>query len=207
MMHKMNLNPWMTMWTNPRKTIREIVNISPKKGMFILACIFGLQYLLSLAHSMSLGQNYSPLVILIASLVCAPFIGYFWFYVFSGCVYWTGKLFKGQSQFFQILSSVAWSAIPYILNVLMWFIFLATSTFTVFVQQTEGFTFFFINLISLITAIWSLILVLKCIKEVQDFSYWKSIGNYLAGLVVYFLILFGIGTAFAGLSYFVTGVV
>jgi len=207
MMHKMNLNPWVTMWTNPRKTIREIVNIAPRKGMFLLAFFFGLQYLLNLAHTMSIGQNFSPLMILISAVILAPLIGYFWFYVFGGCLYWTGKLFKGQGKFFQILSSVAWSSIPYILNVLMWFLFLVTSTFTIFVKNSEGFTFFFINFITLITAIWSLVLVIKCIKEVQDFSYWKSIGNYLAALVVYFIILFGIGAAFAGISYLITGVV
>lgn len=202
-MHQMNLNPWLSMWTNPRKTIREIINIKPRKGMFLLAMIFGLQYMLNFAHSFSLGMYFHPLFILIASIVVSPLLGYFWFYLFGVCLYWTGKIFKGQAKFAQILSSVAWSSVPYIINILMWFLFLATSTFTIFVQYSEGYTFFFISIISLITAVWSLVIILKCLIEVQDYSFWKSIGNYLLSLALYFLVLFIIGSFFAFASYIV----
>lgn len=207
-MHRiMNLNPWLSMWTNPRKTIREIVNIAPRKGMFLLAAIFGLQYILNFAHSFSLGLYFNPFVILLAAIVISPLLGYFWFYLYGACLYWTGKIFKGQARFEQILSCMAWSTIPYILNILMWFLFLVTSTFTIFVQHSEGFTFFFISIISLITAVWSLVLLLNCMIEVQDYSFWRSIGNYLSALAVYFIILFLIGSFFAFISYVVASII
>ena len=199
-MHQMNLNPWISMWTNPRKTIREIVNISPRKGFFLLAVFFGLQYLLNFAHTFSLGIHFDPIFILIVSIVVSPILGYFWFYLFGACLYYSGKMLKGQSRYFQILSSMAWSSVPYILTVFMWFLFMVTSTYSVFIQQTDGFTFFFISLVILISAIWSLVLILKCLMEVQEFSCWRAIGNYLLGLVFYYIALFAVAACFALIS-------
>lgn len=206
MKYEMNLNPWISMWKNPRKTIREIVNIAPQRGLFLLAVIFGLQYLLNIAHTMSLGKSFSPAMLLIGALVLSWIVGFIWFYAFGACLYWTGKLFKGQSKFFQLRASVAWASVPYILNILMWIVFLATSTFTIFVEYSQGFTFFFISCVTLITAIWSLILLIQCVKEVQDFSYWRAIGNYIVALILYFFLLFLVGTLFTGVSYFFVGV-
>lgn len=199
-MHQMNLNPWITMWTNPRRTIREIINIAPKKGVFLLAVIFGLQYLLNFAHTFSLGVHFPPILILILSIVASPLLGYFWFYLFGACLYYSGKLLKGQSKYYQIISSMAWSSVPYLLTLFMWFVFLVASAYSTFIQQTDNTTFFFISFVILITAVWSLVLILKCLMEVQEFSCLRSIGNYLLGLVFYYIVLLVLALIFAGIS-------
>jgi hypothetical protein len=69
------------------------------------------------------------------------------------------------------------------------------------VEYSEGFTFAFISMMTLITIIWSVVLLIKCIKEVQDFSYWRALGNYILGLLIYFSLVVGAGAILAVISY------
>lgn len=201
MNHKMNVNPWRSIWTNPRKTIREIVNICPKKGFYIISVLFSFQYLLNLAQSFSLGFYFQPIVIVIGSAILSTFVGLLLFHLSSYSLYWTGKIFKGVATITHIRASVAWSSLPYAINIIMWFLFLLTTTNPTFVQAGRSISFLFVNLISIIVAIWSMVLLVQTIKEVQEFSYAKAIGNYILGMILYFFFLFSIYYALFFSSY------
>lgn len=164
----MNNNPWLSIWTSPSKTIREIVSTNPKRGLFILALIVGLQCVLRNYDFFSKSYNLSY-VSLIVLVILSPAIGYLLFYFFSLLFLWTGKLFKGRAPFSHILSAYAWSCLPLVMT-------LAVLALNLVIL---GVTLPFVNFVSVVASIWSFILLVNCMKEVQGYSVWKAIGNIL----------------------------
>lgn len=203
-MHKTNHNPWMSMWTNPRSTIKEMLKSSPTRGFFALAVIFGLQYLLNLAQSFSLGSKMNPLVILILCIVLSPIAGIIWFYFFGACLHWTGRLFKGKASHHELRSVVMWSTVPFLISLAMWVILLLTSFSTAFIQKSTGVMFLLVTVIGLIASLWSVVLMIFGLKEVQNYNYWKAIGNYILSAILYFIVVFVLSTIVVYVLGFIT---
>ena len=93
-------SPWLTVWTEPRETIRRIIAENPKRSLWLLAAIYGFSSLLNSFQSGSLGASIAMAPLLLLALVIAPFWGYFVFALWSWVVLWTGKIFKGQGNFY-----------------------------------------------------------------------------------------------------------
>ncbi len=177
----------MEMWLHPRKTIQTIVEFSPNYGLKILAFIYGLASLFSLAQTFSLGfyVGFVPLMLLI--LIAAPFWGYFVFTVVSWVVYYTGRWIKGLATRHQVRAVLAWSHIPMAANLLIWAVFLLIFRGMLFQGFPGTYLFkggmfyllFSLSLMQLFMGIWSLVLYLNALAEVQGFSMGKAILNLL----------------------------
>ncbi len=185
-------NPWLTMWTQPRSTIRSLINTDPKRSIFWLSTIYILQTLLFMANYNSLGLNYHFALILIIAIVLSPFIGAIWLYLFGWILYFTGRWLKGQASMMHLRCVLAWSKIPILINLAMWFILLVFSANYVFIQFSSGPSLFFINLISIISGVWSLVLLILGLREAQNFSVGRAIGNWVLFLVFGILFSFAI---------------
>jgi hypothetical protein len=90
--------------------------------------------------------------------------------------------------------ALAWSNLPLILSVAMWFILLASGSDTVFIQSAIGTSLVFVNLITFIVWIWSFILLIASIREVQGFSVLRAIVNVILSNIISFLIICVIST-------------
>ena len=189
-------NPWFTIWTNPRSTIRTIIDTNPKRSIWWLATIYVLQTLLFFANYTSLGLNYHFALILIIAIVLSPFIGILWLYLFGWVLHFTGKWLGGKAPMDHIRSALAWSKVPILINLAMWLILLVFSANYVFVQFSFGPSLFFINLISMISGVWSLVILIQNIRETQGFSIGRSIANwalyFVFGSLVSFALVLGI---------------
>src|SRR3989338_6201993 len=53
------VNPWISMWTKPRFTLRSIINVDPKYGIYLLASIYVLQSSFFFASYWALGLSFS----------------------------------------------------------------------------------------------------------------------------------------------------
>jgi len=179
------------MWTKPRQTMRAIVNTNPKRSVVWLATIFILQNLLFIANYYSLGINYHYAMVLIILIVLSPLIGMVWLYLFGWILHFTGRWLGGKAPLHYIRSALAWSKLPALINLAMWFILLVFSANYVFIQFSEGPSLFFTNLISIIAGVWSLVLLIQNIREVQGFSVGRAIGNW----AIYFVFSLIISTA------------
>ncbi len=182
MTSKFGLNPWVTIWTQPRKTIRAIVENNPKYGFFYLASILGISsaffsiYLYKVAK-----ENF--LTTLILNIIIAPFLGVISLYFNAWILQITGKIFKGDAPFLHIRAALSWSKVTYILPICMWLVLLAMSP-NVIISQNEPPTTLFVSLIFLISSIWAFIILLRAIQEVQKFSVWISFFNIIIAFII-----------------------
>jgi hypothetical protein len=185
------INPWANMWTSPRSTIRTVVNINPKYGVLSLAWIYALQTYLFFASYWSFGLSFSFAAILVVGLVLSPLIGWVWIYFTGWVLYFTGAWLGGKAPMAHLRTAAAWSKIPSSISLLMWLILMIAGTDLVFINGVSGPSSLFIHFILFILGVWSLVLLILSVREVQGFSVPRTLLNiFLAWLIAWVVSFF-----------------
>ncbi len=192
------MNPWLSIWTRPRQTIRWIVNTDPHRSVLLLAALAGIAQALDRASSRNLGDRISLPTILGLAVLLGPIGGIIGLYLGGFLLRWTGRWIGGRASPPEIRAAIAWSSVPAIVALPLWVPELALFGQELFTSETPtidenpplaaallGF-----SVVEFCLAVWSFILLLKCVGEVQGFSAWKALGNVLlAALVIVLPIL------------------
>lgn len=183
------MNPWITIWTEPRATVRKMVATNPKRGFWLLATLYALALSFSTANFYSWGLSHSFSAIFFPLVVVSPITGAVWLSFQAWILRLTGKLFKGHAPIQSVRAALTWSRTPYLLELLMWVVLMILHAETVFIQHAIGAAAAFIVLISLIVNVWSLVLLVQLIREVQGFSLSRAISNVLVAWGFSFIIV------------------
>jgi hypothetical protein len=204
------MNPWLHIWTKPRDTIASIVASNPNRSLWLLATIYGFLTLLNLFQTFSFGSMIGALPILFVALIVSPFWGHITFSVWSWVVWKTGKLLKGRGDFLSIRAAFSWSCVPLVLNVFLWLFLVFFFGSALFHDANEGHLLsasqtallFFVLIAKVVFAIWSLVIYINALAEVQGYSIlrailnivitWILIGLVLGGLWYLFLLALGV---------------
>lgn len=194
------LNPWISMWNQPRSTIRAIAYNRPTYGIYYLAIIYALQGFFFYANWWSLGVRTHYPFYLTLGIIVSPIIGIIWLYLMGEFFYLSGRLLHGTATRRQIRAIVAWSALPFTITLAMWVLLLFWSPEHVFIQDSGPHSSIFVNFITLIAKVWSFVLLLESLREIQHFSVRKAALNVI-GVWTFSTILFFI--VFSILSRFV----
>lgn len=182
-------NPWSSIWTKPRSTIRSIVATNPRRGFFILATIFGLSITLSQSIGMAISFDISITTAVLAAIVLSPFIGALFLYVGAWILWGVGKWFNGQAPYRHVLAAYSWSKLPTVIIDVMWFLLITIGGVRSVLHYTQDASISFVIIITLIAQIWALVLLIHNLQEVQNFSFWKAFGNWITATIVYLSVL------------------
>lgn len=193
-----NKSPWLSIWLSPRATIARVVAENPNRSIWWLAFIYGFSSLLNLFQSMALGKSMGVWGILILAIIIAAIYGYVSFSIWSWFVTWVGKLFKGQGTFKTIRASYAWSCVPLILNIPLWLLMVAMFGHQLFLNLPDAhllsggkvFVLFLVLIAKVILAIWSLVIYINALAEVQKYSVIRAILNIVVAAVIVGIIFF-----------------
>lgn len=183
----LGINPWITIWYKPRDTIRKIVNFNPKYQFLILSFFYGLPTLFHLAQNYSLAEQYDIAGIVIVALVLATFVGMLGITIASALLYWTGKWIGGNAKYIKVRTAVSWSNVPNIIAIVVWAIFIYFFGEQVFIESFNELDFTGPNFtlaaggffIQGVLAVWSFIILVKGLGQVNGFSTWKGVLNVL----------------------------
>jgi hypothetical protein len=199
-------NPWLSIWVQPRETIREIIDSNPNYKLFVLCALYGFPMAMSFAQSFSLCTKFPTWSIVVAGLILCTFLGFIGISICSWLLHVTGKWIKGTGTFQAIRAAVAWSNVPNAVTSLTWFIllgFFGGQVFcrgfseTAFVGYHAGIVFL-IFLIQSIVSIWGFIILLKTLGEAQGFSAWKALLNVAIPFVIVVALSWLVGWAIWG---------
>jgi len=199
-------NPWLSIWTEPRRTIRSIINTNPKFGFVILSAIYGLPMALNLAQNFSMAAMIPAWAIVLGALIICVFLGMIGISISTWLLQTAGRWIGGKGSFQTIRAAVTWSNVPNIVTVLMWVILLVVFGGSVFNRQFSDTQFigyqagivFLIFLIQSVISIWGFIILLQGLAEVQGFSVWKALLNVLIPFVIVVAIIWLVGWALMG---------
>ncbi len=206
-----DLNPWLSIWTQPKATMKYIASTNPNRSLWLLSAIYGFPALLSFFQSLYLGYSLRPMALFLLALILSPIWGYVAFSFASFVILWVGKLFKGRGSFQEIRAAYAWSCVPLIVSCFFWVVLMFLFGGRLFISSAdnlpftnaEGVLLFSILIVKVVFAVWSLVIYLNALAEVQSFSILKSVGNVLVSAVflivvsgvVYFLSLYALSMA------------
>lgn len=196
MKEKLGLNPWLSIWVSPRKTIRALVAYDVNFRLILLCAIYGFQYMLQASQFLALGQHSSLLLIVIIAAVLSIPVGYILFNVMSFFYYFLGKLIKGKGSFKEVRAATYWSSVPIVVSIVVWIVLMAVYGNNLFVPGYEKqmtTAMLSVNMTAgiaqIVLGVWGFIIFLHALGEVQGFSAWMALLNaFLAGLAVFILI-------------------
>lgn len=196
----LGVNPWINIWTKPRDTIKKIVSFNPKYRFLILSFLYGLPMLLHSAQNLNLGESYTAVGIVIVAIVLATFLGMLGITIASALLHWTGKWIGGKADYHKVRAAVSWSNVPNIISIIVWILMIFAFKNQVFLENfdqmhTAGKALGFLRVgavIEAIAAIWSFIILVKGLGQVQGFSAWKGILNvlipfFMVGIVIWLI--------------------
>lgn len=196
-------NPWKSIWSNPRETIRKIISINPNYHAKILMTLYGVLGLLSISQQLSLGTAHPLYRILLLVIVFAFVWGYLTTSFSAIVVYLTGKLLGGEATWKQIRCVFIWSVVPLTVNLATWIVLIALFGKDLFtgvidplaLSSTRVYFVFGLSLAQIVFSIWSLVIIINGVAEVQKFSVLRSLGNLLLAILVIALLSLLIFTA------------
>jgi hypothetical protein len=187
------LNPWLSMWTRPRETVRQLLRTSPAWVILLLAALAGVGQVLDNASFRNLGDSYPAGMIVVLAVLLGPAFGIIGLYIGGVLVAWTGHWIGGTAPARDVRTAMAWAGLPLVAGLVVWVFDLAlfgSEMFTSYTPRLEaslGLALLMLvsGVVSLVLGVWAMVLLCKSVGEVHGFSAWKGLGAMLlAGLVV-----------------------
>lgn len=208
MARKLTRNPWLSIWVQPRETLREIIDTDPKYMLYVLYAFYGFPMALSFAQSFSLCTEFPTWSIVIAAIIVCALLGFLGVAISTWLLMVTGKWIKGKGTYQTIRAAVAWSNVPNAVTSLTWIALLAIFGGQIFCRGFSEKTFigyqagvvFLIFLTQSIVSIWGFIILLKTLGEAQGFSAWRALLNVAIPFVIVVALTWLVGWAIWGTS-------
>ena len=120
------MNPWFSVWTKPRQTIRQIVETNPRQSVLLLAVTTGSLELL-FQVLLRYDRQVPILFAVLTALVVGALIGFGNLYL-TGWLYGRiGVSFHGQGSGLQLRAAIAWAELPKLTLFVLWMIFLVVT--------------------------------------------------------------------------------
>ena len=192
-----DIKPWLSIWVSPRKTIRWIRQKDPDDMVILLASFAGFSEILVSASRLNLGDHLAIPVIFAMAVVLGPFMGIAGLILISVLLWWTGSWLGGESRLNMIRAALAWSFFPIICYSILWipkYLLLGDVLFEsrVVIFGSKGHLLIVgFNVLRLMIVIWSIVIFLNCLGEVQKFGIWKALTNsILAAGILILVVLF-----------------
>lgn len=198
-------SPFVTMWLNPRDTVRAILQRDPTYLVLPLAAAGGVFQTLARAADRSAADMLSLPVILAIALTFGAVFGCVGLYIAGALLHFTGKWIGGNGSPAEIRASIAWGTVPALWGGLLWIPVILLTGSTVFISNVEESTanplFLLISggclLVQAGLYVWSLFTGLHSLGEAQGFSAWRALGNSALAFLVIFVPVVGLGLLLA----------
>jgi Yip1 domain len=195
----LSLNPWISIWIHPKKTIQQVIAYNPNFRIWVLATIIGFATLMLLEQIFSPAFKYSLRAILTFTLILSPFWGYFVLNLVSFLTYKIGKIMDSKRSFSDVRAALSWSCVPYIIICICWIVMLMIFKGQLFKDFPQNITLkkwhietiLIISLVKLSMSVYSLIIYIQALAYVQEFSIKKTLLNlfFVGGILTTIIFL------------------
>lgn len=193
-------NPYLTIWTRPRATIRRIVRTDPNRGLIVLAALAGIHTSLQEAALNGVGHRFELGTIVGVVLMIGPIVGLISIFVMGALIRLTGSWLGGRATDAEVRAALVWGSVPTVVNLVTWVLRLLLVGRAIFQPglppEMAGSPMLppllALVVLELVLALWGFVLLMKCVSEVHGFSVRKALGAWLLALVFLFAILIGV---------------
>ncbi len=186
--------PWLTIWTEPRRTIRQIVDRDSSHGVLLIAALAGALSTLE-ARWMAMPTHPAGVTWPLFVAISAGFgalLGIVALYIDGFLLKWTGAMLGGVANYAEVRAALAWSEIPAIAAVVIGIVAVLLGVagpmapgMSPMARRGTG-----LELLHLALGAWSFVLSLKCLGEVHRFSAWRALGSIIVLLLAIVVVIF-----------------
>jgi hypothetical protein len=185
--------PYLTIWTQPRATIRGIVDDDPTRAVILLAWISGIADSLESAMLRTSGAGLPWAAVVVIACFIGPVVGFARVYVGALLVAMTGRWLGGNAGVPECRTALAWGSLPQIAALILWIPVLAIFGNEIFNRDAPRIASSPVLLAALVVfavlwtaaSVWASVLKWKGLAEVHGFSAWRGFfTTALAGMLV-----------------------
>lgn len=193
-------NPWFSLWSCPRTTMRAILDEEHYRGMWVVVVIAGLIMGLFGAFSATPPTTSVPFATMFITLIgyalAGAVLNVIAVFVLGLLLKWIGFWFGGKGTYMEVRAAVAWANLPVIcLGILKAFELLIFGTVFPWVMllpssnpATAPLAYVFAG-INLLISIWIVVILIKNVAEAHRFSSWLSLFALIIALVIFVVVL------------------
>jgi hypothetical protein len=190
---KGSLNPWFSIWTKPRATMKELFQSTPRY-VFLLFLTGAFVQVLDRASLQHKGDSMGLIQLIVISVIGSLIGAAIYFYLVPTILRWIGSKIGGKGTTERVRYSVAYAYIPMVYSlIIVWlpslFLFGIENftTFTPVVDSSSTLTLLFLlfGMVDLVIGIWSTIIFLKCLGEAHQFSAWKALLTTILSVLIF----------------------
>lgn len=188
-------NPWLSIWVKPRATIAAIVSKNPKFRLLTLSWLHGMPVILHFWQNMTIGTKADLFGTVLIGVLLSFLVGFLGITIGSALIFWVGKWIGGQAPFTNVRAAVAWSNVPNLVTIATWILLFAVFKRQAFnlepllsgtspASASQSLLLAGVQLLQLVASIWSIVILVKAVAQVQGFSAWKGLLNVLLPLLL-----------------------
>jgi len=192
-----SITSFFTIWTEPRATIRRIVDTDPRRYVIALAAIGPAIGALASQWSKALDSNANLSVLwpieVAFTVVFAAALGVLSLYISGVVLRWSGGLLGGVASRVEVRAAVAWSQVPAISGEIV--LLIAVLSGIPIPHATPGSilqidpAFYKVAVVEGVLSLWGGIVALYCIAEVHRFSAWRALCTTLIPALIAVVVL------------------
>ncbi len=191
-------NPWVTIWTRPRATIRRIVDHDVRYHVTLLAVASGALVWLERQWSLPPSSGAFPLIVVFA-VIAGAIGGLIELYANGAMLKWAGSALGGVATTAEVRAALAWSRVPIIVAVSIGVLSILIGNGGPVAESGSQSSLSVLTLHGIL-AFWGFIVTLKCVGEVHRFSAWRALGSMLLIAVAIVLLILAALLIFGGLA-------
>jgi hypothetical protein len=193
-----SIAPFFTIWTEPRATVRRVVDTGPTRYVIALAAtgpaISGLAGQWSKAINGSAGLSVLWPLWVAVTVAFSAALGVISLYIVAAVFKWSGELLGGVASRVEMRAAIAWSQVPAIAAeiVLLIAVLMGVPIPTPHAAGTLPHidpAFYKVMAVEAVLGIWGFIVSLKCIGEVHRFSAWRALVAVLIPPIIVLVVL------------------
>ncbi|MCM3610019.1 YIP1 family protein [Planococcus sp. MERTA32b] len=183
------LNPFISIWTKPRLTVRQVMEEQNSRLIFLLLVLSGYMSILTGALDTDFSDSFGIWSLVLGGLIFSPLVAAIGNMIGAIITLWIGKIFKGTGTYDELFRALLAGQIPqiWLIPVLLLWIFLwPTSYFTVSVDAYTGSDLVLNSILSFILfviSIWTFVVQSKAVGEAHGLSAWKGAAIILIPLL------------------------
>lgn len=181
------LDPWLSMWTRPRATVRQILDTDPNRGVLLLAVLSGILSSFSSAAGGSVGDLVPLPIIIVACVVIGAVSGLIGLFISGAVLAWVGRQLGGNGDARSVRTAIAWATVPTIwtgtllIPELILFgqeLFSSTAP-RIAANPILALTLLLFGLVEIFVGIWAFVVFLHSLGEAHGFSAWRALGTLI----------------------------
>ena len=179
-------------WLSPRKVFKFINEQQYDRYVYLLLALAGISNAFDRAVNKDLGDKMSLWGIILLCIVVGGLLGWISYYIYAGLISWTGKWLKGEGDSSSILRILSYALIPIIVALI--FLVPQIGIYGKEIFKSDGditsaglipnVIFYGTMILEFVLAIWTIVLCVVAVAEVQKFSIAKSILNLILPVLV-----------------------